>query len=616
MTIQSLALAAALWAALWGLVPPVHAQVVTETDAMAAVVAAESARIKAIAKASAATVCVFARGGQGGGSGVVISPDGYALSNFHVTQPAGDNMRCGMNDGRIYDAVLVGVDPTGDVALIKLLGRDDFPYAELGDSDALRVGDWVFAAGNPFLLATDLSPSISMGIVSGVHRYQYPSGTILEYADCIQTDAAINPGNSGGPLFNMNAELVGVNGRGSFEKRGRVNVGVGYAISINQIKHFMGYLKSGRIADHASMGATVRTNADGLVVVDQILTGSDAYRRGLRWGDEVTRFAGRPINTVNAFKNALGIYPAGWRVPLSYRREGESFETFVRLTGVHHEGELAEMINARPTSPPEGDPGGPRRGRGGGPPGDEQPGPGRGRRGGPERGGPGRGGPPPDGEEPELSELVRAHLEPRPGFANYHFNRENQARVGSSFARHGDFSTAAVAWRIEGKLAGDGGPFRVELSDGLGTITLPDGEFRTNFADLADAATKPAGSGGLLAALHLWRRLLIGGLGDFGEVYYLGTAPLTWPDGMTDVLVGVHGGLETKFYFTPDDGRLAAVETFGAIDADPCEVLLSDYRAIDGELQFPHRWEIHHGGERYAVLEVETVAFRPAEGGD
>ena len=108
-------------------------------------------------------------------------------------------MKCSMPDGRLYDAVLVSIDPTGDVALIKLLGRKDFPAAELGDSDAVRVGDWCFAVGNPFLLATDFQPTVTYGIVSGVQRYQYPAGTLLEYADCIQTDASINPGNSGGP---------------------------------------------------------------------------------------------------------------------------------------------------------------------------------------------------------------------------------------------------------------------------------------------------------------------------------------------------------------------------------------------------------------------------------
>ncbi|MEO1999144.1 MAG: trypsin-like peptidase domain-containing protein, partial [Planctomycetaceae bacterium] len=159
-----------------------------------AVVEAERSRVAVVEKVASSVVAIFARGGAGGGSGVLISADGYALSNFHVTRGAGDFMKCGLNDGKLYDAVIVGIDPTGDVALIKLLGREDFPYAELGDSGALQVGDWVLAMGNPFLLATDFRPTVTYGIVSGVHRYQYPAGTILEYSDCIQVDASINPG--------------------------------------------------------------------------------------------------------------------------------------------------------------------------------------------------------------------------------------------------------------------------------------------------------------------------------------------------------------------------------------------------------------------------------------
>src|SRR5689334_17074419 len=104
-------------------------------------------------------------------------------------------------------------------------------------------------------------------------------------------------------MFDAQGRLIGINGRGSFEKRGRVNVGVGYAISINQIKNFLGHLKSGRLVDHATLGASVRSDVDRRVVVDDILEQSDAYRRGLRYGDEVVRFGGRDVNTVNAFKN-------------------------------------------------------------------------------------------------------------------------------------------------------------------------------------------------------------------------------------------------------------------------------------------------------------------------
>src|SRR6202011_5959024 len=201
----------------------------------------------------------------GGGTGVLISEDGYALTNFHVVQPTGPTMQCGLPDGVLYDAVLAGLDKVGDVALIKLLPKKDgqkFPFAILADSDKVKAGDWSMAMGNPFLLATDFNPTVTFGLVSGVHRYQYPAGTLLEYTDCIQIDTSINPGNSGGPLYNLAGELIGINGRGSFEKRGRVNSGVGYAISINQIKNFMGHLRAGLDSDHATLGATVQGDSE------------------------------------------------------------------------------------------------------------------------------------------------------------------------------------------------------------------------------------------------------------------------------------------------------------------------------------------------------------------
>ncbi|MCS7045292.1 MAG: trypsin-like peptidase domain-containing protein, partial [Gemmataceae bacterium] len=271
-----------------------------------AILKAEAERIAVIARVQPSVVAVFARGGQGGGTGVLISDDGYALTNFHVVQPAGPTPQCGLPDGGLYDAVVVGIDKVGDVALIKLLPKTEgqkFPFAVLGDSDTVVEGDWSIAMGNPFMLATDFTPTVTFGLVSGVHRYQYPAGLLLEYTDCIQIDTSINPGNSGGPLFNMKGELIGINGRGSFDKRGRVNSGVGYAISINQIKNFMGHLRAGLDADHASLGALIATQADkaglGRMVVTQILEDSDVYRRGLDYDDELVSFAGRPISSVN-----------------------------------------------------------------------------------------------------------------------------------------------------------------------------------------------------------------------------------------------------------------------------------------------------------------------------
>src|SRR5262245_49427559 len=295
------------------LAPPLFAQELPKP-----VTVAERKRVEAINKVKPSVVAVMARDLRGNltgnGSGVLIDDEGYALTNWHVTSAARSPLlKCGLPDGIIYDAVLVGLDRVGDVALIKLLPKKDgdkFPFAKMGDSDKLKAGDWALAMGNPFSLATDFTPTVTFGLVSGVHRYQYPAGTLLEYTDCIQTDTSINPGNSGGPLFNMDGELIGINGRISLEKRGRVNSGVGYAISINQIKNFMGHLRAGLDADHASLGATVYEKFEaetGTMVVGSILEDSDARRRGLDRDAELVAFAGRPMGNVNEYKNVLGV---------------------------------------------------------------------------------------------------------------------------------------------------------------------------------------------------------------------------------------------------------------------------------------------------------------------
>ena len=556
-------------------------------DVPQAVIDAERQRVEAIAEASRSFVAIFADGGNGGGSGVVISPDGYALSNFHVTKPAGTWMKCGMNDGRLYDAVIVGLDPVGDVALIKLLGRDDFPYAEMADSDQVRAGDWCFAVGNPFLLATDFKPTISYGIVSGVHRYQYPAGTILEYADCIQVDAAINPGNSGGPLFNADGQLIGVNGRGSFEKRGRVNVGVGYAISINQIKHFLGCLKSGRILEHATLGAAASADAEGRVVVTDILEDSDVYRRGLRYDDEIVSFAGRPIHTVNALKNALGIFPKHARVPLSYRRDGQRHDILVRLPGVHGAAELLAKVEGRM-------------------PGDEEP---------PHKNPPKKpdGGPAsPKGPAPaEMPEIAKQHFEERPGYANYYFNRLNVDRVWQSQRAHGNFAELSGEWMLSSD-AKSGDAMRLVLSDDDAKIELAIGDFSLENTAALGLAPNPPGSGGLLAALYQWRKLLIGGPAKLGETYYLGTLPLPGRKELVDVLVSIDSGVESRFMFDPADGRLLAIEMFAEEDVDPCEVYFLDYREQEGRF-VPRRLEVRYGDGLFGMFSLARVNLRKAE---
>jgi S1-C subfamily serine protease len=300
--------------------------------ALARVRAYEQARTEVIDKVRPAVACLFSAGSRsGGGSGVIIDESGYGLTNFHVVagmlaQRGGE---VGLPSGDDYPMEVLGIDPGGDVAMFRAIGEKRFPAVALGDSDSLAVGDYTLAMGNPFLLAEDYTPTVTLGIISGLHRYQAgagPGGRALRYTDCIQVATSINPGNSGGPLFDLAGTVVGINGRVSVEERGRVNVGVGYAISINQIKRFMPMLRAGLTTKHATAGFTV-ADRDGGVIVDQALSSSPAYAAGLRLGDRIVRFGGRGIQSTNQFGSLLGTYPARWPVDLEYQRDGDSDNT-------------------------------------------------------------------------------------------------------------------------------------------------------------------------------------------------------------------------------------------------------------------------------------------------
>lgn len=316
-------------------------------DPVALVKAAEQARIEAMNRAARSVVAVMEETGAGGGSGVVVTPDGFGITNFHVVAPLlktreGEG---GMADGRLYPLQVLGVDPTGDVAMFKLEGiaaaaasrpaAAPFVPAVMGDSDAVRLADPVFAMGNPFLLAEDYTPTTTFGLVSGIHRYQFgATGRTLVYTDCIQTDASINPGNSGGPLFDLQGRLIGINGRASFEQRGRINVGLAYAISINQVKRFIPGLRAGLLTEHGTLEATTVDLGYRRVVVEKMLEPSVASAVGMRVGDRIVSFGGREIHSANQFLNILGVYPAGWPVRVVYERDGTSMERIVRLARV------------------------------------------------------------------------------------------------------------------------------------------------------------------------------------------------------------------------------------------------------------------------------------------
>jgi serine protease Do len=567
-----------------------------------ALAAAEAERVAVIAKVKPAVVAVCMYGGEAAGSGVLIDPEGYALTNFHVVAATGPVMSCGLPDGQLYDAVLVGVDKVGDVALIKLLPKKDgqpFPSVPLGDSDQTKVGDWSLAMGNPFGLSLDFTPTVTYGLISGVNRYQPPEGKgTLEYTDCLQFDTSINPGNSGGPLFNMKGELIGINGRGQFEKRMRINSGVGFAISINQIKNFLGHLYAGIDADHATLGALVETeNEDGdlsRMVVRQILEESDAARRGLQAGDQIVRFAGRPMTSTNQYKNVLGIFPKDWRVPLTYRRGTDKKEILVRLMG--NLDAAVERPAERPPTPPR-PPGAPRP---------EDP----------------RG-------KARKSPAYKLLDESKKGFANYHFNKLQQDKLWTAFRQTGDFAGLTGDWSAAGtiELADRKGEMRLTWQDGPDGLT----EVKLSRNGIEDAVKPlkdnqplgelqlPQGSGGLLAALYQYRRLLTEGAKGFeGGFTHGGHEPLYPPreDGKApealkdlrvdcEVLRTKHGAFEAKWYFSLKDHRLLGAESWTAKEEDPCELYFGDYRPEDGRL-LPHRIEVRNGDKRYAVLTVKA----------
>ncbi len=574
-------------------------------DPAASVLRAQSQRVAVMEQASAATVAVFGPDGGGGGSGVLISKDGYALTNYHVSSACGDLMRCGLSDGQVYEAVIVGVDAPGDVSLIKLLGRDDFPTAPLADSSQVRVGQWCFAAGNPFVLATNLQPSVSLGILSGTGRYQYPAGTLLEYADCLHTDAAINPGNTGGPLFNLAGEVIGVNGRCSFEKRGRVNVGVGYAISSNQLKYFVGMLESGRLVDHATLGATVTTDSAGHVVVSNILTSSDAYRRGVRYGDEITSLADRSVTTTNGFKNILGTLPKGWRVPLSLRRNGEQIDVFVRLEGVHSQKELQLLVNAGLGESPA-------------PPTDEET---------PED----DGKQAEDGAEKKKKDFSlgsQAFIK-RDGFANYHFNKLWVEQLYDSTLLVTDARLRNSVWVISGTLGGEETPFELELNRSEARLRMGLRNITYKLDGSASDAVHDRREAGLLVALHGLHQYLSKGPALLGDTQYLGKMPVFATSNTrldAQPLMPTQESLwfdaKLRLGFDSTSGRVALVEVFGDANDDPAELYLSKYETlpledgraqVDGididtaEIFFPRQLLLRYGSQPALMLSVNQV---------
>jgi len=518
----------------------------------------EAARVETIRRISPSVVCVMAPNGEGGGSGVLISADGYAISNYHVTSGSGSFMKCGLSNGKLYDGVIVGIDPTGDVALIQLQGRTDFEFARPGDSDQVRVGDEVMALGNPFLLASDFTPTVTYGIVSGVRRYQYPANTFLEYTDCIQIDASINPGNSGGPLFDIQGRWIGINGRASFEKRGRVNSGAAYAISVNQVQLFIEHLKCGLIVDHGVPEFTVET-VDGEVVVSQVAEVSEAWRRGLRPRAQIVSFAGRVVTSANDFQNVLGIFPEGTRLPLSWRDKDGQHNATIRLRPLHAFQKAPELPDERQQEP-DGHPETPEESQ----PGKEAP-----------------------DKLPES--LTRLFVE-RDGFCNYYFNEVQQQRLLNPLReRVGSLGKAGSGWKI-GLAASGAAPVlsgELTLGSAAAGLKLNNVPFLQNADDPLPSEEPPQLPGFLTAMLQL-RRLLSGDKAAFNEQVAMGR---TWHLPLAknvDVLLTREGARTCRWYFADGAPLPVGVDVEYGQGIDEARLLFQDW-ADRGGAVFPGR---------------------------
>jgi S1-C subfamily serine protease len=260
------------------------------------------------------------------GSGVVVSPDGYVLTNTHVIGNARADIRVTLSDGKEQKGTLVGLDSVTDLAVVKIAARD-LATLPFGDSSKLRVAEWVLAIGNPF----NLSGTVTLGIVSNTRRAGSQVGT---YRDLIQTDAAINQGNSGGALVNAHGELVGINSMIYSENGGFV--GIGFAIPSNVARDIMkeliahgevryGSIGEERIQWRAISPQVARENGLGDVaglMVWSLMRNSAAYRAGLRPGDVVLTINGQPAADPDQISRVVIGSPIGGTVKLGLYRDG------------------------------------------------------------------------------------------------------------------------------------------------------------------------------------------------------------------------------------------------------------------------------------------------------
>ena len=268
------------------------------------------------------------------GSGVLVDASGLVVTNYHVIEGMTD-VKVALADKREFDAGIVLRDQRTDLVLLRLKGGENFPVMELGDSDALEVGDIVLAIGNPF----GVGQTVTQGIVSALARTQ---AGISDYGFFIQTDAAINPGNSGGALVDLHARLVGINSA-IFSQTGS-SIGIGFAIPVNMVKIVLAAAKVGghqvrRPWLGASLQTVSREIADSLgldrpsgALITDLSAGGPAAEAGLRHGDLITAIDGQSVDDPEGLGYRLATKPLGGAASLTYLRDGKPGTASIKLT--------------------------------------------------------------------------------------------------------------------------------------------------------------------------------------------------------------------------------------------------------------------------------------------
>jgi serine protease Do len=291
------------------------------------------------------------------GSGFIINPAGYILTNDHVVEDAG-KILVSLTDGRNFNARVVGRDARTDVALLKINAGAPLPVAPLGDSNRLKVGQWVMAIGNPF----GFDHSVTAGIVSAKARFIPGS-----YSDFIQTDASINPGNSGGPLIDLNGAVIGVNS--AIYTRTGSSMGIGFAIPINLVKeeveelHAQGKVTRGWLGVYIQKVTPALSDSLGLnqprgALVADVLKDSPATAAGIKRGDVIIAFNDRPIKDSQELPLMVGETPVGHKVTLKFIRDRATHQVTVTITPSREDEIEKAMATRQQPPPPSARPGG------------------------------------------------------------------------------------------------------------------------------------------------------------------------------------------------------------------------------------------------------------------